>query len=215
VIAALLAAAAATPAVEPLDALAWEPIGARATAEGEVALRRAALDGVPCVEGAARVAATPEALLALTDDMASAPAWSAATLAISEELARDEAGFVLFQHFDAPAWTLTADRYWIVRGEPELVDGRTARYRWRRVPAAAHPDALARALALHERAVELPVNLGEWRFTEAPGGADLRYRACADLGGRLPDAVQAWVSTRQIPDLIAELVAEARRRAGR
>lgn len=202
-------AAAQEPDWALLDTATWEPAGARASAVGEVALRRATIDGVGCVEGRVAADLAPAELLALTDDLVSTPAWSSAPLRVSEELARDEAGFLLLQVADSPGWTLTADRWWLVRGEPDPV---ALRYRWRRADPAPHAEAVARLAA---GAVEVPVNWGEWAFTATPAGADVRYRGCTDLGGRVPDAVQRWYGARQVPDLVAELIVEARRRAGR
>ncbi len=196
---------------DALDTVAWTEVATRRSAVGEVRVRRARVDGVLCVEGLARVAVSAERLLAVTDRMVTSSDWSSATLARSIELARDDGGFVLYQHFDAPSWTLSADRYWVIRGEPRALDDHTRRYRWHRVPASDWPEAQAASIALQPLAIEVPVNYGEWRFTEVAGGTELQYRACAELGGRAPAALVTWLTTQQVPDLVAELVVEADR----
>lgn len=196
---------AAEPNYGALDQAEWKDVSVRSTDVGDVALRASYVDEVGCVEGIVEVDVEPERLLAVTDDMVSAKRWSSADLTHSEELSRDAEGFVLFQRLNVPAWTLSSDRYWVLRGS---TDGANQRYRWHRVAGSDHPSI--RPVA--EGAIEPPINYGEWRFQEAPNGTSLRYRACADFGGPVPTAVQRWVTVQQVPALIEDLVTEAARR---
>lgn len=187
----------------------WRELGTRDTAVGPIAVRAKKVDGVGCVEGRATVDVPAAALLGLTRDLVSVRDWSAAPVAISEEVARHDADhFVLFQVYDAPAWTFTADRYWTIAGTltPTATGGT---YRWERVDSTAYPHARDRALARAGNAVEPPTNYGAWHFTESGGQTDLRYLACADIGGRVPANLVHWLTTTQVPDLVAELVVEA------
>lgn len=205
-----LAAASASPSWELLSEPAdWKDLGTKKSEIGEVRVRSKPVDGVDCVEGTSVVATETSQLLAVTDDMVSAMAWSSAGLTVSEELTRDDTGFVLFQYYDAPGWTLAADRFWVIRGESSSTeDG--GQYRWSRVDPSS--DVVTRAHTISSGAIEPPTNYGEWRFTPTDAGTEVRYRACADFGGRLPSAVQRWANTSQVPALITDLVMEANRR---
>lgn len=192
-----------------LDLAAWEPAGERSSDAGTVTLRQATVAEVRCIEGTVLTSARPTALLAVTDRMADAPDWSDAPLAHSAELARDDDGFVLYQHANSPGWSLAADRFWVVRGEPVVLSDAQTRYRWTREDAANWPFAIETSAALARRPIELPESYGEWLFTADGDETVVRYRACADLGGSLPEGMVAWVTRQQVPSLMAELVQAA------
>ena len=196
---------AAEPDYAALDRADWKDTSVRSTSVGDVALRASYVDGVGCVEGSVDVDVDAERLLAVTDDMVSAKRWSSADLSHSQELSRDAEGFVLFQRLEVPRWTLSADRYWVLRG---MTNSANQSYRWYRLPGAAH-DAIQ---PVAKGAVEPPINYGEWRFLDSSTGTSLRYRACADFGGPVPTSVQRWVTVQQVPALIEDLVKEAGRR---
>lgn len=198
---------------DALDSAEWKDVGERRSDVGDVMLRKSTVDDVMCIEGTVDVPATPQALHAVTTRMVTSPDWSSADLSVSEELSRDGDSFVLYQHFDSPGWTLSADRFWIVQGVPEVLSASTTRYRWHRVPATDWPAAAEKSAELSRSAVEMPTNYGEWLFTDNAGSTTLRYRACADIGGRAPTALVTWLTTQQVPDLIAELATEASRAA--
>ncbi len=201
----LALAMASAPDFDALDHTTWKDVGSRSTDVGEVTLRASYVDEVGCVQGDVTVDVTPDKLLAVTDDMVSAPSWSSADISHSRELSRDAISFVLFQRLEVPAWTLSSDRYWVLRG---TADSAKQRYRWYRLSGEAHTDIAEAA----DGAIEPPVNYGEWRFLDSMDGTNLRYRACADFGGPVPTAVQRWVTTQQVPALIEDLVQEAGRR---
>ncbi len=209
----LLALAAMAQDHDALDSADWNEVGERTSDVGLVHLRKTTVDDVMCIEGTVEVQATAAALHAVTTHMVTSPDWSAADLSASEELARDGDTFVLYQHFNSPGWTLSADRYWIVQGVPEVLSASSTRYRWHRLAASNWPSATEKSAALARNAVEMPTNYGEWLFTQNAGTTALRYRACADIGGRAPTALVSWLTTQQVPDLIAELATEALRAA--
>jgi len=201
----VVVAVAAEPDFGALDQATWKEVGSRRTDVGKVMLQASYVDEVGCVQGDVTVDVTPEKLLAVTDDMVSAPSWSSADISHSRELSRDASSFVLFQRLEVPAWTLSSDRYWVLRG---TADSAKQRYRWYRLSGESH-TAVSEAA---DGAIEPPVNYGEWRFLDHEDGTSLRYRACADFGGPVPTAVQRWVTTQQVPALIEDLVQEAGRR---
>jgi hypothetical protein len=202
---AFLGLSVAAPDFDALDRAAWKDVGERATRVGPVALRASYVHAVGCVEGQVQVTVSSERLLAVTADMASAKEWSSADLSHSRELSRDAEGFVLFQRLEVPAWTLSSDRFWVLRG---VNDATIQRYRWYRLEAAHHPEVKDDS----HGAIEPPVNYGEWSFRSHDEGTLLRYRACVDFGGPVPAAVQRWITTQQVPALIEDLVEEAGRR---
>lgn len=207
-IAALLAVSFAT----PFDDADWRDLGTTSSDVGEIALRRAHIDGLGCVEGTLSTDRTVAELYAVTEDMERSIDWGSAPLAHSEILETHDDGYVLFQVFDTPGWTLGADRYWVVRGTRAATDT-TATYRWDALDVADYPDAVATAATIQRRAIAVPATFGEWHFQDTDTGSALRYRACADFGGTVPGSVQTWLNTREVPSLLADFVAEAARRS--
>ncbi|MBX2798617.1 MAG: hypothetical protein KTR31_13130 [Myxococcales bacterium] len=212
----LLAAGSAHAAAPSWEALAaqsgWRDLGERRSAIGPVNVRTKKLDDAGCVEGRATVDVPVASMMALARDMVSAVDWSQADLAESREIRRsgpDE--FLLYQYYDAPGWTFTADRYWVIRGRASSRDT-GGRYRYERVDATLHPAAHDAAMARSSRAIEPPVNYGEWLFDSGPEGTTVLYRSCTDVGGRLPDRLVHWLNTNQVPNMIADFVEEAAER---
>lgn len=199
-------AAAATPAT--LDTATWQDLGERNSSIGDVAVRKAQVDGTGCVEGRVTTDATTTQLLAVTRDMVRSSEWSSAKLAISEEVSRAGDQFVLFQYYDVPGWMLAADRFWVIEGTVAEHEAGGS-YTWQRVEPST--EILGRAQQVSSWPIEPPVNYGQWTFTETDSGVDVRYRACADFGGRVPASLQHTINTRQVPALVADLVTEAKR----
>ncbi len=209
---AALSASAAEPAWEVLsDDSEWKEVGTRKSSIGEISLRSKRIAGVGCVEARVVVEPSPERLVAITRDMASAIDWSSADLRMSQKLASDEDSFVVLQYLHSPGWSFAADRYWVVRGEPRLTGDRGS-YRWYRVEAQGYPEAVEQVRAISSNAIELPTNYGEWTFIPVNAGTALQYRSCADFGGRVPTAFQQWLNFQQTPAFVADLVVEAGRR---
>lgn len=190
----------------------WRDLGERRSSIGPVNVRTKKVDGVGCVEGRAAVDVPAASMTVLARDMVSALEWSSADLADSqviEQTSGDE--FVLYQYYDAPGWTLTADRYWVIRGTATAAEG-SGGYRYERVPATDFASAHEQAMARSKGAIEPPINYGEWMFTEDGGTTRILYRSCADVGGRIPDSLMHWLNTTQVPNMIADFVTEAAKR---
>ena len=64
-------------------------------------------------------------------------------------------------------------------------------------------------------AIEVPKNWGEWLFTPAGTGTDIKYRVCTEAGGSVPMWLQKLGAQRTLPDTVADLVREAKKRSGR
>jgi hypothetical protein len=189
----------------------WEHVATKKSSVGPVTVRSKAIDGMTCLEGDAKVRASARAMLDVADDMGSAGSWSSANLAESTELSRDADGFVLYQYLDLPAWTMTADRYWVIRGHVDH-HGAGGRYSWDRASGAEFANVHEQAKRRSTSSLEPPVNFGEWTFSPEDTGARVRYRSCADFGGSVPDMVTSWLATTQVPQTLADLAQEAARR---
>lgn len=190
----------------------WDEVATRNSDVGPVRVFHKEIDGLPCLQGVLQTEVAPDQLLAVVMDIPGSLRWSSAGLAYSETIAQPGGAIHFWQYLDVPNWTLVADRYWILEGRPESVEG-GKRFRWRRLAAeSTYPAVAAKARSHSSSVIEPPTNWGEWVFRPSGSGTEVQYRACADVGGSLPQSVQSWVATRTLPDTVADVVREARRR---
>jgi len=206
---------AAEPSFEPLSSAdEWKKVAERNSDVGRVDVRLKRINDLPCLEGRVVVPESPESLWGVATDIPSATSWSSAGLTASEALGKGADWVDYFQYLDVPGWTLVADRFWVLRGKT-LREGEDIRFRWWRESwQEVYPEAAERIATDHPKAIEPPINYGEWQFAPQEEGTLVVYRACADVGGSLPTSIQRFVASRTLPDTVADLVLEARRRDG-
>jgi hypothetical protein len=196
------------------DADGWKELATRKSDYGEVQVYVKEINSLACLQGILTADADVSRLLEVVTDIDSAVTWSSADLTDSKLLRRGPGTIDFYQYLDVPNWTLVADRYWFLRAEWESED-RGARFRWTRLdPDSTYADRRAEILDYNDRAVEPPINWGEWVFSNEGPTTEVRYRACADIGGVIPQSIQRWVATRTLPDTVADVVREAIRRQG-
>ncbi len=207
-----LPAWAGLPTWSDLDASdAWEVVATKKSDVGEVIIRHRRFDDLDCLEGRVTTQGSPDAMLDVATDVEGALRWSSAPLADALDLGRTPGTIDYYQYLDVPDWTLVADRYWILRGTV-LAEGDARRFRWGKGPPGMGDQARTRALARNDGAIEPPKNVGEWVFSPVSGGVDVRYRACADIGGAIPLWLQKAVAKSTLPDTVVDLVVESRKR---
>ena len=181
---------------------------------GTVKILKAPNDGVQCWQGQATVDVEPGPMLEVARDIEGTPQWaSTANVTDAKILAR--AGVVLdyYQLMDVPAWTMTKDRYWFVRGRT-VIEGDATIFTWEKLDAGgAHTAGYEAFVEANPKAVEPPVNAGGWVFTPGDGGTDVQYFICTDAGGEVPQSLQSVATSSTMPDTVGDLVREARKRS--
>lgn len=205
--------ASGEPRWDQLDASSgWKEMSTRVSDVGPVKVFHKEIDGLPCLQGVLDTTVSPDKLIEVVVDIPGSLRWSSAGLSYSEVVARPSGALHFWQYLDVPNWTMVADRYWVLEGRPESYGG-GKRFRWHRLEAeTAYPKVAERAHATSSSAIEPPTNWGEWLFLPTAEGTEVSYRACADVGGALPQSIQTWVATRTLPDTVADVVREAQRR---
>jgi hypothetical protein len=208
--------AAAAPTLSTLLAESgWEAKGTRDHKDSglEITIDHKWVGELPCLRGMTTAEVSPEALLAAATDIPSATRWSSAPLSASRVLGRGADSIDYYQHLDIPGWTGAKDRYWVLRGRVKR-DAGVLRFQWERFDGRTpYPDLSAELAADHPSAIEPPTNLGEWRFTPKDGGmTEVRYYVCSDSGGKLPSALERVAALQTLPDAVADLIVEGRKR---
>jgi hypothetical protein len=190
----------------------WKEVATRASDVGEVRVWHKEIDGTPCLLGVTNTEVKPDSLMAVVVDIPASTSWSSADLGVSETLYKGSSTLHFWQYINIPNWTLVADRFWVLEGRSSSV-GEARRFRWSRLDATStYPNVVSRARQRDASAVEPPINWGEWFFVPREGYTEVQYRACADVGGSIPQNVQQWIASRTLPDTVADVIREARRR---
>jgi hypothetical protein len=192
----------------------WELLSTkRRTDAGEVKVYRAIVEGVTCFQGMATADVPLEALLDVATDIESAIEWSSAGVLEAETLGRNGDTLDYYQYLDVPGWTLSADRFWFLRGVIERGAEETS-FHWERSDVATqYAERYQQVAKDHPKAIEPPINVGGWTFRATDTGTEVRYRVCSDVGGALPRGVQNAATKGTLPDTVGDAVREARRRS--
>jgi len=192
----------------------WELLTTKRNADaGEVNVYRATIAGIICFQGMAMADVPVEALLDVATDIESAIAWSSAGVREAETLARNGDSIDYYQYLDVPGWTLSADRYWFLRGVIERGSDETS-FHWDRFDVEAlYAERYQQVATANPKAIEPPINVGGWTFRSTEAGTEIRYRVCSDVGGSLPRGVQNAATKGTLPDTVGDAVREARRRS--
>ena len=195
---------------------AWKPLADRKSEHGAIEVYLAHLGKVPCIRADVKLPVTPEWLMDVVTDVEAALDWQDASLVESERIPSTEGSFTWFQRADLPAWTLLNDRMWFLTASV-TESAQSTRVSWR--PAQSpEADAFRKTKgAANDKAVEPPVNYGQWTMSPTSEGLEGRYEICVDAGGAIPLSVQRFVTMRTLPDTMEKMVQEVRRReaAGR
>ena len=154
-------------------------------------------------------------LIAVATDVPSAVRWSTAGLTKSELLGKSGNNIDYWQYLDVPGWTMSADRFWFVRSSVNT-DPADAWEKWDMLDAGgSYAAKYAEVKAAYPDAIEPTVNIGEWRFKpDGAGATAVQYLVCTNPGGSIPASIQSAAEQRTLPDTVADLIREGRKRAG-
>jgi len=212
---ALSALALAKPTHAQIESAAWKQVASRETDQGVVLVHSATVAGMECYRGTGTTTAPVAKLIEVATDIPSAPRWSTAGLTKSELLAKSGSTLDYWQYLDVPGWTMSADRFWFVRSTT-VISPDVASEKWDAlIGGGPHSAKFAEIKAANPEAVEPLVNVGEWLFKAAgQGQSSVDYMVCTDPGGSIPAAIQSAATRRTLPDTVADIMREGRKRAG-
>ena len=142
-------------------------------------------------------------------DIPSATRWSTAGLTQSTLLGQSGNSLDYLQYLDVPAWTFSSDRFWILRGTKKI-SGSHYVFSWTRLGDKGGPyrSAYDAVLAANSSAVEPPLNVGAWEFTQSGSTTTVTYTICTDSGGSVPRSIQNAATKKTLPDTVGDLVRE-------
>ncbi len=208
-------AALAKPTHAQIEAASWKQVASRDTDQGTVLVYSGMVAGMECFRGTGATPAPVAKLIEVATDIPAATRWSTAGLSHSEWLARNGSTLDYWQYLDVPAWTMSADRFWFVRSTVQVGEN-LAWEKWDALLGGGpHTAKFAEVTAANPDAVEPRVNVGEWLFkADGAGNSLVEYMVCTDPGGSIPAAIQSAATRRTLPDTVADLVREAKKRAG-
>jgi hypothetical protein len=211
----LAAVALGKPTHAQIESASWKQVASRDTDQGTVLVYSGMVAGMECFRGTGSTPVPVPKLFEVATDIPSATRWSTAGLSQSEWLTKSATTLEYWQYLDVPGWTMSADRFWFVRSTVHVADD-VAWEKWDALLGGGpHAAKFAEVAAAHPDAVEPTVNIGEWLFkADGTGNSTVDYMVCTDPGGSIPMAIQSAATRRTLPDTVADLVREARKRAG-
>ncbi len=210
----LLSVAFGAPTHASINAASWKQISTRTTDGGTVTVYETSIDGVACFRGEMVTTVAPQVLLSVAIDIPTCTRWSTAGVRDSEVLAKGADWVEYYQYLDVPGWTMASDRFWFLRLTAVSSPERST-VQWDRMGERGGPHNLKfdAVLAANSSAVEPSLNIGGWTFAKTPAGTRVDYRVCTNPGGSIPVVVQNAATKQTLPETVADVVREAKRRS--
>lgn len=190
----------------------WSQVATPSTPTGQIDLRLKEIGGKPCLRGEVAVEVGADALLQTATDIDHSMDFSRESLQASKVLQSEGTRVDYYQVLDVPDWTMAADRFWVLRGEKQ-VSGEDQTFRWNRFDWRTDYPELAKELDdKHAGAIEPETNWGAWVFRPVEGKTLVRYHLCSSAGGALPEWLQKAAATKTLPNTMADVIEEAKKR---
>lgn len=212
-LALLLATSMAADFATLLDEAGWTDMGEDTKREtGTMQLKLKDVGGTQCLLAIADVDVSADVIYEVVTDVPAAKSFSSETLIASKTLGRDGATVHYYQHLDVPGWTMASDRFWVLAGTDFSSGGKRA-FRWDRFDwRAAYPELATDIDTNHASAVEPMTNFGAWVLTPTDVGTEAHYYICSDPGGSMPEWLKKTAATKTLPNTVADVMREARKR---
>lgn len=214
---AFVLAAHAAPTHAAMESANWTHLTDREHDDaGTVKVYSGSVAGVSCFKATAETSDVDgKTMLDVVSDVVGAKKWSSAGVTQAELLGRNGNTITYYQYLDVPNWTMASDRYWFLTSVIDETPGKRS-LKWQKIdPSSPHAARYESFKAENSKAVEPPVNVGGWYFTDDDFGMSITYLICTDAGGSIPTAVQSAATRKTLPDTVGDAVREAKRRLGR
>jgi hypothetical protein len=213
----LPSARAGTPTHAAMAAASWSHLADRNHDDaGTVKVFSATVADINCFKATAQTdEADGATMLAVVTDVVGAKTWSTAGVTQAEVLGRSGDTITYFQYLDVPGWTMSSDRFWFLTGTVKDSGGARS-LEWNRIdPSGPYGERYRAFIRDNPKAVEPPLNVGGWYFTDSGAGTAIEYRICTDAGGSIPYAIQNAATKKTLPDTVGDVVREAKKRLGK
>lgn len=212
VVFATATASAGAPSWGTVHTGTWAHVTEKNHDVGKIEVLNRTVNDLPCFQGSTTTDVPAADLLAVAKDVASATSWSSAGVAEAKSLGTSGNTVDYYQYLDVPGWTFASDRFWFLKGTFGS-DGNKHFFHWERLDDGGPYGAeYTRVKDAHPNAIEPPINVGGWLFTDNGGSTTVQYFICSDVGGTLPTSIQSMATKGTLPDTLADLIIEARKR---
>jgi len=163
----------------------------------------------PCFRGTGVSKTSLEIFEKIARDIPSAMQWSSSGLKESVVITQTAAHVDYYQYLDI---SFFSDRHWFLRGTFQK-SAESFSMSWQKIPEDAHRAFVERKSNKYPKAIEPPVNLGAWRFSQVENGDTLvEYLICTHPGGSVPKQFRSVGTLKTLPTNVKDMILEARRR---
>ena len=190
----------------------WAVQGTVHTDIGTVVVSKKMIDNFPCFRGVAEYNGLLDIplMIEIAADAESAMEWSSAGVAEAETLAKTNEYAEYYQFLDLPF--PMSDRYWFLRGYFER-EGDVYYFRWKPLVAGGiHSARYQKVKTDYPDALETKINLGSWIVYSHDGKTHVEDRLCSHPNGSVPVSLQSIATSKTLPNNVAEIIKETKRR---
>ena len=179
---------------------------------GSVVVSKKMIDNFPCFKGVAEYDGLLDIplMIEVAADAESAMEWSSAGVAEAQTLARTNEYAEYYQFLDLPF--PMSDRYWFLRGYFER-EGEVYYFRWEPlVNGGTHNVRYQKVQTDYPDALETKINLGSWILYNHDDKTHVEDRLCSHPNGSVPVSLQSIATSKTLPNNVAEIIKETKRR---
>lgn len=176
---------------------------------GTITVQEKKIQGLPCFRSFADSIIPLAVFAPLAQDIPSSLQWSSSGLQESITLQQTTEHIDYYQYLSIP---FLSDRHWFLRASLKSTP-QEFQFTWKRLPKDQHLSFVKQKRKEHPRAVEPPVNIGQWKFTIIEKKTNVQYSICTHPGGSVPKQLRSVGTVRTLPTNIKEMIIEGRNRA--
>ena len=176
---------------------------------GTITVQEKNIQGFPCFRSFAKSSVPVSVFAPLAQDIPASLKWSSSGLKESITLHQTADYIDYYQYLAIP---FLSDRHWFLRAVLESTP-QEFQFTWKRLPKDQHTSFVAQKEKEHPRAVEPPINIGQWKFTAVEKQTNVQYSICTHPGGSVPKRLRSVGTVRTLPTNIKEMIIEGRSRA--
>ena len=179
---------------------------------GPVTVSKKMVDNFPCFRGVTEYEGLLDIplMIEVAADAESAMEWSSAGVVEAETLSRMREYAEYYQLLDLPF--PMSDRYWFLRGYFEQ-EGDVYYFRWSPlVSGGAYTERYQKVKIDYPEALETKINIGSWILYNHDGKTHVEDRLCSHPNGSIPLSLQSIATSKTLPNNVAEIIKETKRR---
>ena len=176
---------------------------------GTIVVQQKDIQDFPCFRAIGTSPTSIDVFAVVAQDIPSSLYWSSAGLTESIAIAQSESQIDYYQYLSIP---FVSDRHWFLRAQITKTES-SFTLSWSPLPSGEHAAFVAQKKAQYPKAVEPPINVGEWFFQKEGASTKVQYSICTHPGGSVPKQFRSVGTVKTLPTNVKEMILEGKKRA--